>query len=92
MLGLGSAARPEFHTTQRRSFNPAEAATRFATLNGAGLDLREDEVYEQTGYTPPAPGEKVVKGKSQAPPPSPLAGFPGFGGPSAAPAPGREVE
>ena len=80
-LGLSQAARPEFRTIQRKTYNPAEAATRVATLKQAGIDLRADEVYEQTGFTPPAPGDKIIKGTEQQTAPNPLAGWSGLGQP-----------
>lgn len=73
--GLFQAARPRYKILQRKVFNPAEAATRVATLKGAGIDLPADEVYEQTGFSKILPGQAVIKGSEapQAPMPPPMA-------------------
>jgi hypothetical protein len=41
-----------------------------------GVDLSLTEVLEQTGFTPPEPGEPIIKGGSAIPAPAPGGGFP----------------
>jgi hypothetical protein len=66
---------PQFKTIQDPFIDPAEAATRVATLRGADIPLRKDEVYEQVGFTPPSPEDEIFEGKPAQP--ESLPGLPG---------------
>lgn len=63
--GLGMARMPKFSSVQEAKGDPIESARVIATLHQAGIDLRSDEVYERTGFTPPVEGDKVIKGAEQ---------------------------
>lgn len=82
--GLAQASRPKYKIIQRKVFSPNEAAARVATLKGAGIDLPADEVYEQTGFSQPLPGQAVIKGSE------PVTG--GFGLPAPAASAGATLE
>jgi len=56
------AKMPKFSSVQEKRSDPTEAAQVVATLHGAGIALREDEVYERTGFTAPGPEDKVLAG------------------------------
>jgi hypothetical protein len=62
-LGLGEARMPRFRTRQQRLEDPARNAETAKTLLEAGIDLRRDEVYAKTGYTPPVDGDEVFEGR-----------------------------
>ncbi len=76
--GLGSAKKPKFSSVQEKRSDPVEASQVIATLLGAGVTLRAEEVYERTGMTPPGPDDDVIEG--QAALANPFAGIPGMGG------------
>lgn len=81
-LQAPGAERPEFRIVQQKSEDPERAANVVATLVGAGVELKAEEVYEKTGFTPPLPGEATVGGSSGG-----GGGLPGlspFGGPFSA--------
>ena len=65
--GLGAARMPKFSSVQEAKDDPIESARVIATLHQAGIDLRQDEVYERTGFTPPTDKDKVIKGAEQGP-------------------------
>lgn len=88
--GLLNAARANFRLVSRRVFEPSEAAARVKTLRDAGIDLPEDEVYEQIAFSQPKKGQKVIKGfEPQQAVPNP---FPPFGGVNAPLPPPPESE
>lgn len=62
-LGLADAAMPEYVTTNEKHADPEQASRVLATLLGAGMAVREDEAYKNVGYTPPGPGDKVIRGQ-----------------------------
>lgn len=62
-LGLTDEYKPTFTLSQDPKSNP-EASARVATvLLSAGLDLRKDEVYDRTGFTPPRKGDDIIEGR-----------------------------
>lgn len=78
-LGLGEAGRPRFATRDEVQDDPKEAADVVAVLLGAGVPLKRSEVYERTGFTAPAEGEDVIKGREVGAD-DPLAALLGRGG------------
>lgn len=83
LVELGVAdEKPRFSITQEKRQDPRERADVAAVLNGMGLDLSKDDVFEQTGFRKPEEGEEVVPGASA---PDPNAGF-GMPAPFGAPA------
>lgn len=66
---------PRFSVKQEKHLDPEVRARVASTLSGMGVDLAMDDVYEQTGFRRPAPGEDIVEGTK---PVDPLAGA-GFG-------------
>lgn len=62
-LGLGAARKPRFETMQEKREEPEKNAGVVATLTGAGIDLKKDEVYQKVGFTPPQEGDEVIKGR-----------------------------
>lgn len=76
MVELGLADdMPRFAITQEKKQDPKERAEVAAILNGMGVDLAADELYEQTGFTKPEPGEDIIEGSS-----APADPFGAFGG------------
>jgi hypothetical protein len=67
---------PLFNITQEKKQDPRERAEVASALSAMGVDLSLTEVLEQTGFTPPEPGEPIIKGGSAIPAPAPGGGFP----------------
>lgn len=79
-IGLLGAKTPRFKTVQQKREDHETNATVIATVHGAGIKLKLDEVYKKIGFTPPAEGDEVLEGGSE---PSGGGGFPpGVGMPS----------
>ena len=72
---VGPATMPRVHIDQRKREDPQVSAQVIATLLGAGVSLRRDEVYKKTGFTQPLPGDELFE---STPAPAPMPGF-GFG-------------
>lgn len=90
MVDLGLADdKPVFNITQEKFQDPKERAEVASVLHGMGVALSAEDVFEQTGFRKPEPGEEVIEGGQ--PPPDPFGGgVPGGFMPApAAPAPGK---
>ena len=59
--GLGEARKPKFRIVNQKREDPHLSAQVVATLLGAGVELRADEVYRKCGFTQPLPDDKVIK-------------------------------
>ena len=68
--GLGSARRPKFRIVNQKREDPVSSAQVVATLLGAGVKLRADEVYRKCGFTQPLPEDETIKGIPGAAPES----------------------
>ena len=68
--------KPRFSITQEKRQDPKERAEVAATLNGMGVELAADDLYEQTGFRKPDPGEDVIAGAAPAPAFDPFGGGP----------------
>lgn len=76
MVELGIADEmPRFNIRQEKLHDPTQRAQVAQILNGMGVDLSAQDLYEQTGYRQPQEGEPVVAGKQAMAMP----GLPGFG-------------
>lgn len=65
---------PRFTLVQDKVMDPEKRANVAATLSGIGLPLSKRDLYDQTGFKQPEPGEDVLT------PPAPPDPFGGFGG------------
>lgn len=76
-LGLADEPQPKFKITQEKKNDPKERAEVASTLHAMGVPLTQADVYEQTGFRVPEPGEAVIKGQEapQQPPPGGAGGF-----------------
>lgn len=71
---------PLFSITQEKREDPRERAEVAKTLHDIGVDVPLDDLYEQTGFRKPEPGEPTLAGR-EAPDPNAMPGFgapPGF--------------
>ena len=66
--GLGEARKPSFRIVNQKREDPAQAAQVVATLLGAGVELRADEVYRKCGFTQPLPEDETISAPSAAAP------------------------
>lgn len=57
--------KPRLSLQQEKRENPVERSQVAATLFGMGVPLAMAEVYEQTGFRPPEPGEDVLQRTAQ---------------------------
>jgi hypothetical protein len=74
MVELGiSNEKPRFAITQEKRQDPMQRAQVAQTLNSIGVDIAADDLYEQTGFKKPEPGEDIIEGGSAQP------AIPGFG-------------
>ena len=58
--GLGAARKPSFRIVNQKREDPAQSAQIVATLLGAGVELRSDEVYRKCGFTQPLPEDATI--------------------------------
>jgi hypothetical protein len=78
-MGLSEAQMPRFETVNEKIKDPKVRADTISVLLSAGVRLKAEEVYAETGFTPPEDGDEVIE-------PRPLptfggdGGFGGFGG------------
>lgn len=63
-LGLGAGQQPRFETMQEKREDPEKNARILNETLNAGLDIRKDEAYKRTGWTPPQEGDDVIKGRT----------------------------
>lgn len=75
-IGLAAAQMPRFETYQERNEDPKTNVEVASRALQDGVDLKESEYFEKIGWTPPSPGDKVIKGRL-----APVADPFGFGGP-----------
>lgn len=80
MMGFASVEPPRFTSAPVVKPKPDVAATTAKTLLDAGVRLVAKDVYEQTGFKQPLPGDDVIEPRPQ-PAPMPF-GAGGFGPPS----------
>ena len=59
-MGLEDAQRPFFRIRTEKHENPLERAQTAATLLNSGAPIRVDELYPQTGFTPPTEHDEVI--------------------------------
>ncbi len=71
-LGIVEEA-PRFNIKQEKKLDPEVRARVASTLNGMGVDIASDDLYEQTGFRKPQQGEEVIAGRI-APDPTALPG------------------
>lgn len=77
-MGLGAAQNPRFETVNERVKDPVQRSDTIVKMLNAGVDLLEEEVYAEIGFTPPQPGDRIVKARG---PMLPFGADPnGFGG------------
>jgi hypothetical protein len=63
MRELGIADdKPRFNITQEKLEDPRERAETASILNGMGVALSAEDLYEKTGWKKPEPGEEVIEG------------------------------
>lgn len=75
LVELGVAEqKPRFNIRQEKKLDPKERADIAAVLNGMGVALSREDVFEQTGFKIPEEGEPIIE--PQAPPQQ--LGLPGF--------------
>jgi hypothetical protein len=65
-LGLAGAERGTLRMSHDRTGDPVAFAGLVATLVGAGLPVRRDEVYRRVGLTPPGPEDDVLAPQAAA--------------------------
>lgn len=79
-MGFRGLDAPSFTTSKVKRAAPGEAATTAKTLLDAGVRLVAKDVYEQTGFKAPLPGDEVIEPRP-APAPFDPFGAGGFGTP-----------
>lgn len=57
---------PSFLLTADKKSDPLAEVSKLEKLVAMGVPLREDEVYAASGYTPPAPGDRLFKPAQKA--------------------------
>ena len=82
-LGLADEPTPRFKITQEKKNDPKQRVDVASMLHNMGVDLPLRDLYEQTGFRMPEPGEPKVDGNKPAPPgqPGQPGGQPGGGMP-----------
>lgn len=81
-LGLDAEPAPRFKITQEKKNDPKQRVDVASMLHNMGVDLPLRDLYEQTGFRMPEPGEPKVDGNK---PPPPGAGGPPGGAPGGQP-------
>lgn len=66
-MGLGGARSPRFETVNERVKDPVQRADVISKLLSAGVRLKAEEVYADTGFTPPEEGDEVIEPRPQMP-------------------------
>lgn len=77
MCGIADARKPRFETVQQKREDPMIAAGVVEILLRAQVPLRQDDVYEKTGFKPPNEGDAIFEG---AAPVDQFGGDPNFNG------------
>ena len=68
-LGIAEEC-PRFTITQEKRQDPVQRASVAQVLHSMGVAIAADDLYEQTGFRQPKPGEPVIEG-AVPPPPTP---------------------
>lgn len=79
-LGIASE-KPRFSITQEKIQDPLQRAQVAQALHSMGVDVVLGDIYEQTGFRAPKPGESVLAGQQAVQPAPGFAGS-GVGGPA----------
>jgi hypothetical protein len=62
-LGLSDRAPPSIRLRDHQHYDPKERIETALRMLDAGCDLKREELYSMTGFTPPAPEDDVVKAR-----------------------------